>query len=289
VAGFLVVLAQGGSSRPAEPPAGPTPEPSGSVSGPPAGASASLDPSFTLMQMNLCLSGLAGCYTRAAYPAVVEEAMARMRAARPDAVTFNEACRRDVARIARRTEYHVRFARVLYRGERLRCVRPGGRGLFGVAVLTRSPIRSVRSGPFRAQSGLEERRWLCVVTRADLAACTAHLHVRRTPTSAGTNRAQCDELTGRLARLAAGHRVVAFGGDMNRRRPCAPRGVWARTDRAADRAPGLQHVYGTRATLRSPSLELVPSRHSDHAVVLVHARRVRQPPPPGPSVTGSSR
>src|SRR6185436_17930021 len=87
---------------------------------------------FALMQMNLCLSGLAGCYRKAAYPAVVEEAVARIRDADPDAVTFNEACRRDAVRIARRTGYHVRFSRVIYGGERLRCVRPGGRGLFGV-------------------------------------------------------------------------------------------------------------------------------------------------------------
>lgn len=40
---------------------------------------------FTLMQMNLCLSGLAGCYD----PAVVEEAVDRMR----DAVTVSEAWR----------------------------------------------------------------------------------------------------------------------------------------------------------------------------------------------------
>jgi hypothetical protein len=31
-----------------------------------------------LMQMNLCLSGLADCYGKAAYPAVAEEAVARI-------------------------------------------------------------------------------------------------------------------------------------------------------------------------------------------------------------------
>jgi hypothetical protein len=31
------------------------------------------------MQMNLCLSGLAGCYGKATYPEVVEEAVARIR------------------------------------------------------------------------------------------------------------------------------------------------------------------------------------------------------------------
>ena len=97
------------------------------------------------MQMNLCLSGLAGCYRKVAYPAVVEEAVARIREAPPDAVTFNEACRGDVARIARRTGYHLRFSSVIYRGERLRCIRPGGRGLFGDAVLTEARSRAPRA------------------------------------------------------------------------------------------------------------------------------------------------
>ena len=67
---------------------------------------------YTLLQMNLCLSGFAGCYRKVAYPAGVDEAVARILDARPDAVTLNETCRRDVARIARRTGYHLRFSKV---------------------------------------------------------------------------------------------------------------------------------------------------------------------------------
>jgi len=51
------------------------------------------------MDMNLCLSGLAPCYAKVRYPAVVHEAISRIRAARPDAVTFTEACGGDVALI----------------------------------------------------------------------------------------------------------------------------------------------------------------------------------------------
>ena len=82
-------------------------------------AQAAAGPTYTLMQMNLCLSGLAGCYAKVAYPAVVDEAAARIREARPDAVTFSETCRGDVARLARQTGYHLRFSRVIYRGKRL--------------------------------------------------------------------------------------------------------------------------------------------------------------------------
>jgi endonuclease/exonuclease/phosphatase family metal-dependent hydrolase len=224
---------------------------------------------YTLLQMNLCLSGLAGCYGKVAYPAVVEEAVARIRQARPDAVTFNEACRGDVAGIARRTGYHARFSRVVYRGERLRCVRPGGRGLFGDAVLTKAAIGRTDNRDFEAQAGIERRRWLCVTTRIGVDVCTAHLNTRSSVEVAG-NDAQCVELAALLARRASA-RAVVFGGDVNRRRSCAPDGVWTRTDRSADQAPGLQHGYGSRA-LRSPSAEVLPAAHTDHDVLVVRAQ-----------------
>ena len=223
---------------------------------------------YALMQMNLCLSGLAGCYGKAAYPAVVDEAVARIHEAGPDAVTVNEACRSDVARIARRTGLHLRFTRVLYGGERLRCVRPGGRGLFGSAVLTEAAIQSADSQDFEAQAGLERRRWLCVTTRADVDVCTAHLNTR-SPIEIAGNDAQCVELAALLARRAAA-RTLAFGGDVNRRDSCAPAGLWTRTDGSAEQAPGLQHVYGSGA-LRSPSTEVVPATHTDHDFLLVRA------------------
>jgi endonuclease/exonuclease/phosphatase family metal-dependent hydrolase len=220
------------------------------------------------MQMNLCLSGLAGCYGKAAYPAVVEEAVAQIREADPDAVTFNEACRGDIARIGGRTGYHMRFSRVVYRGERLRCVRPGDRGHFGDAVLTEAAVESTDNQDFEAQAGIERRRWLCVTTRVDVDVCTSHLNTRSTIEVAG-NDAQCVELSALLARRATA-RTVIFGGDVNRRRSCAPAGIWTRTDRSAEQAPGLQHVYGSGA-LRSPSARVVPATHTDHDVLLVRA------------------
>jgi endonuclease/exonuclease/phosphatase family metal-dependent hydrolase len=228
------------------------------------------------MQMNLCLSGLAGCYRKVAYPAVVEEAVARIREARPDAVTFNEACRSDAARIARSTGYHLRFSRVIYRGERLRCVRPGGRGLFGDAVLTRAAIERTDNHDFKAQAGIERRRWLCVSTRVDVDVCTAHLNTR-SPVEIRGNDAQCLELAALLARRASA-RTVAFGGDVNRRRSCAPGGLWTRTDSSAGQARGLQHVYGS-AGLRSPSAVVVPATHTDHDVLLVRTHLTPPSPP----------
>jgi endonuclease/exonuclease/phosphatase family metal-dependent hydrolase len=224
---------------------------------------------YTLMQMNLCLSGFAGCFGRTAYPAVVDEAVARIRETRPDAVTVNEVCRRDVARIARQTGYHVRFSRVFYAGRELPCIRPGGRGLFGIAVLAAAAIERTDRRDFAAQAGPERRRWLCIVTRAGVDVCTAHLNTRSAVEVAG-NDAQCTELAALLAgRMAV--RAVIFGGDVNRRRSCAPDGAWTRTDSSAGQAAGLQHVYGSDA-LRSSSVRVVPAAHTDHDILLVRAR-----------------
>jgi endonuclease/exonuclease/phosphatase family metal-dependent hydrolase len=231
------------------------------------GSAAASGRGYTLLQMNLCLSGLAPCYDRA----VVDEAVGRIRQARPDAVTFNEACAGDVARIARATGYHLRFSRVCYRGVRLPCIHPGGRGLFGDAVLTRAAVVGTEQHAFKAQAGIERRRWLCVTTRGGVDVCTAHLN-GRTPAELAGNDAQCTELAALLARRAR----VIFAGDVNRRSPCAPAGLWVRTDASARQAPGLQQAYGS-AAFTSPTVQVLPAAHTDHDALLVRARLARRP------------
>jgi endonuclease/exonuclease/phosphatase family metal-dependent hydrolase len=157
-------------------------------------------------------------------------------------------------------------------GEPVACVRPGGRGRFGDAVLTKAPIERTDSHDFAAQAGREWRRWMCVTTRVGVDVCTAHLATRSARGTAG-NDAQCAELAAILERRAA-TRTVVFGGDVNRGHPCAPRRAWTRTDRAADQSPGLQCVYGAGA-LRFPSVEVVPATHTDHDVLLVRAHLTR--------------
>ena len=229
---------------------------------------------YTLMQMNLCLSGLAGCFAKVQYPAGIDDAVARIRRVRPDAVTVNEACGGDLAQIARRTGYHLRFSSVIYYGTPLSCVRPGGRGRVGDAVLTREAIVRGDSRPFGAQAGHEQRQWLCVSTRQSVDVCTAHL-ASPEPVEASANAPQCAELRAMLGRRAAGGAVI-FGGDLNRRSSCAPQGFWIRTDARARQDPGSQQVYGTGA-LRSPTLAIEPAGHTDHDVLLVRARLTTRP------------
>jgi endonuclease/exonuclease/phosphatase family metal-dependent hydrolase len=235
------------------------------------------------MQMNLCLSGLAGCYSKVDYPAGVQEAIARIRAAHPDAVTVNEACSGDVALIARRTGYHTRFSRVIYARRRLPCVHPRGRGLFGDAVLTKTAIEMSEARAFKAQAGPERRQWLCVTTRAGIDVCTAHL-ASPDPVEVAANGPQCTELRTVLARRAVARRVI-FGGDVNRLGSCAPHGFWTRSDASADQDPGVQQVYGSGA-LSSPSAHVTPATHTDHDFLIVVARAAAEP---APSATVTSR
>jgi endonuclease/exonuclease/phosphatase family metal-dependent hydrolase len=229
-------------------------------------------PTYTLVQMNLCLSGLADCYVKVAYPAALDEAAAVIRRDRPDAVTISEACRGDVAWIAGRTGYHLRFAQVIYHSAPFRCIDPGGRGVFGDALLTKAAIADSDSHAFPTQTSFEHRRWLCVTTRVRVDVCTAHLDTRGGAELAG-NDAQCPELATVLAHRPAA-RAVIFGGDVNRRSSCAPAGFWTRTDTAARQSPGLQQVYGGGA-LRAPSARVIPFAHSDHDALLVRARLAR--------------
>ena len=228
---------------------------------------------YTMLQMNLCLSGVAGCYGRTAYPAVVGEAVATIVGQDAEAVSLNEACSGDAAEIARRTGYDLRFAPVIYRGAELPCVKPAGRGVFGNAVLTKERIVSSQDAAFEAQSGVEERRWTCATTARRVSACSAHLSTRGSLEAQAANDAQCAELATVLSSYEG---AVVFGGDVNRQESCAPAGWWTLTDAAAAQAPGIQHAYGSDR-LASPAGTVVPAVHTDHDFLRADARLV-----PGP-------
>jgi endonuclease/exonuclease/phosphatase family metal-dependent hydrolase len=218
--------------------------------------------SYSVLQMNLCLSGMAGCYGRTAYPAVVEEAVEEVRNRGPEAVTVNEVCSRDARELARRTGYQVRFAAVRVRGATLPCVDPGQRGVFGIAVLTQDAIRTSHDQAFAVHAGLEARRWMCATTVQRFTVCTAHLSTRGSPPERRANNAECGELHGVLARYdEAG--MTAFGGDVNRRSPCAPLTMWAEEDTAAAQQPGIQHIYGS-TSLRRRFTSVAAATYTDH-------------------------
>lgn len=206
-----------------------------------AGPTASSHP---VLQMNLCLSGQAGCYDSSDYRAVLAEATAQIADEDPDAVTLNEACSRDAAAIAQRTGYRLRFAPVDYGGTELPCIDPRGRGVFGIAVLTRDDITASRDRAFAVQADPEERRWLCATTDRAVTVCTAHLSTRSSTREREANDAECRELRSVLAGYQRAGTTL-FGGDLNRQSPCAPSTMWSTRDTAATQSPGVQHIYGS--------------------------------------------
>lgn len=227
---------------------------------------------YSLLQMNLCLSGLASCLE---YPEVVREAITAIREHRPDAVTLNEVCSRDVVRIAERTGYHRRFSTVLYGGRPLPCRAPGERGVFGNALLTAAEITATVDRRFSAQSiDPEQRRWLCVTTALGVSVCTTHLS---SPSEVRTAvLRQCAEVTELLAVRARRGPTIAAG-DMNRLGSCAPAGMWTHTDWGWAPKPEVQHAYGS-AHLRAATSESLPAKYTDHDFLYVRARLV---PPVG--------
>ena len=223
---------------------------------------------YSLLQMNLCLSGLAPCLE---YPQVIREAITVIRGHRPDVVTLNEVCSHDVARIARRTGYHRRFSTVVYGGGQLPCRAPSGRGVFGNALLSEAPITATVDRRFTAQSiDPEQRRWLCVTTTQRVTVCTTHLS---SPGELGTAvDRQCAEFTEVLAVRARRGPTIAAG-DMNTLGSCAPSGMWTHADRGGQ-APGVQHAYGSASQLRAPTSEVLPATYTDHDFLNVEARLV---------------
>jgi endonuclease/exonuclease/phosphatase family metal-dependent hydrolase len=219
--------------------------------------------------MNLCLSGLAPCLE---YPEVIREAITVIRGHRPDAVTLNEVCSHDVARVARRTGYHRRFSSIDYGGRPLPCRAPSGRGVFGNALLSAAPIAATVERRFSAQSiDPEQRRWLCVTTTQGVTVCTTHLSSPRELRTAVLR--QCAEFTEVLAaRTRRGPTIAA--GDMNTLGSCAPSGMWTYTDWGGAQTPGVQHAYGTASHLRAATSEVLPATHTDHDFLNVTAQLV---------------
>jgi endonuclease/exonuclease/phosphatase (EEP) superfamily protein YafD len=226
---------------------------------------------YTVVQMNLCLSGRAGCFARTHYPAVVDEAVRQIRRYDADAVTLAEVCSGDVRTLADEVGYAARFAPVKAgSGLPIPCRTPGGRGVYGIAVLSRAAVTGSHDTRYASQDGIEDRRALCVTTAQAVTVCGTHLTLRF-PRPVGTvNEAQCRELADVLAHRTHRGPLLASG-DMNRADPCAPPGMWTRTDAAALQSAGLQHVYGN-SWFADPVTRVEPMRFTDHDALVVTAR-----------------
>jgi hypothetical protein len=171
-----------------------------------------------VLQMNLCNSGEAGCYTGRALAAAIEV----IRAHEPDLVTLNEICEDDVDALGRAlAEVHqqrvvsaFQSARDGRTGEPYRCVRNGRP--YGVGLLARVAEQGHTTHgeiyPAQDPDDPEQRAWLCVTTAA-LHACTTHLAY----TSATVALAQCRHLLETAIPTLRGDLPTVLGADLNLR------------------------------------------------------------------------
>lgn len=220
---------------------------------------------FRVLQANLCDSGIAGCYTGRA----VAEAVAVLRAERPDIVTLNEVCRADVSVLQHAlsdTEHGSvvasAFKSAVQPGtsDPVRC-RNGQRYGIGVLARLRTPDRGYTTFgaryPAQDPADTEERVWLCLDAVADFYACTTHL----TNTNRAVALSQCRYLMGTAipaVRTSNRNGPVILGADLNLgngRSPnvesCVPPGL-VRTDDG-----------GTQYIVVSASLAITATRSID--------------------------
>lgn len=192
---------------------------------------------IAILQMNLCDSGIAACYTGRS----VAAAATLIRADGPDVVTLNEVCRGDVATLRRAlsdgragTVVSAFKAAVDRRtGDAFRCRNgePYGIGLLvRLSHSHRAYVTTAGVYPVQDTADPEERAWLCVGIAHDFYACTTHL----ASTKPAVALAQCRYLLGMaLSTLRRPDRGLpaVLGGDLNLRpdrspdvRSCVPRG-----------------------------------------------------------------
>lgn len=155
---------------------------------------------FRVLQMNLCDSGIASCYTGRS----VAAAAALIRARRPSIVTLNEVCRDDVS-VLERILSDAEPASVVTRAfqatpeprtdDPVRC-RDGQQYGIGLLAGVRPPDRgfTTAGGHYPAQdpADTEKRVWLCVHAITHFFACTTHL----ASTSSAVAISQCRYLMG---------------------------------------------------------------------------------------------
>jgi endonuclease/exonuclease/phosphatase family metal-dependent hydrolase len=176
-----------------------------------------------VLQLNLCSSGIAGCYTGRS----TAEAAEVIRAERPDLVTLNEVCEDDVPALERALGDVVPGGGV---GSAFQAARDGRTGQpyrcrngrhYGIGIVSRwSALPGATDGggiyPAQDPDDPEERAWLCMEVGATpaVAVCTTHLaYTVRKVASAQCRYLFDTVVAGMRARDGAAPLVV--GGDLN--------------------------------------------------------------------------
>lgn len=226
------------------------------------GSPASAATTVKVLQLNICHSGVAGCYTGA--EPVMAKAVSVITATRPQVLSVNEACSGDVSRLqaAMGPSQAVFVAAQTRAGGFVTCANGQQYGNILIVVSSLaggSPI----TGRYNAQdSGNEMRVWACLPA-GGLSACTTHLSA----SSGSVALAQCKELLTRAAGLP-GPTVVS--GDMNLRyqgspnvQDCNPTNFYRKGD------GDVQHVFASSSLTFVSGAKQSMSGTTDHPAWLV--------------------
>jgi hypothetical protein len=232
---------------------------------------------FRVLQMNLCDSGYAGCFTGRSVPA----GAAVIRAQVPDLVTLNEVCQDDVDVLGRTLMDVYRGGAVVWAFKAAGDRRSAGEFLcrngkpYGIGLLAHLPAPyrgyTTHSGIYPAQDtgDPEERAWLCVYATGAFYACTTHL----ANTSPAVALAQCGYLLATAIpalRTRGGYQPTVLGGDLNLSyggspdlRSCVPSGYLRQGD------GGVQQILATTDFTVSSSRSIDMDQTTDHPSLLV--------------------
>ncbi|MET8121324.1 endonuclease/exonuclease/phosphatase family protein [Micromonospora sp. NPDC005189] len=245
-----------------------------------------------VLQMNLCNSGRAGCYTGRAMTRAVEV----IKAEAPDLVTLNEICEDDLSVLEYVFET-VHTGRTVMAAFQAAGDRPSGEVTrcrngqpYGVGLLThvRTPDtpRAVYGGIHPTQDVVdpEERAWLCVNVEGALLACTTHLAA----TSYRVALAQCGHLLDTILPTisrSTGYEPTVLTGDLNLRadgdlgvRPCEQAG-YQRIDDGR-----LQHIMATTDITLCCRRSVAMHGATDHPGLLATLSIDRGRPPTDPRI-----
>ncbi|WP_433061982.1 endonuclease/exonuclease/phosphatase family protein [Dactylosporangium sp. CS-033363] len=228
-----------------------------------------------VLQLNLCDSGYAGCYSGRAIPV----AAAAMRANRPDVVTLNEICAGDVDALGAVLQEIFPGDTIVRAFQPAGDRRTGGGAYacvngqdYGIGLVARvaGPRRpTVINGglyPDQDTNDPEERAWVCVHARGAYQACTTHL----ANTVPAVAVAQCRYLFGTAIpalHARAGYAPTVAAGDFNlldRAQGCVPDGAYVRADDGA-----VQYVIATPDHRLVGSTALDLQQATDHPGLLV--------------------
>jgi hypothetical protein len=245
---------------------------------------------LTVLQLNLCDSGEASCYSGGRS---VPEAARVITAARPDAVTLDEICRHDLTTLSAALRQAFpgdtvtgQFQAVHERDDSISTCVNGDQ--YGIGILVHLPSSggtSVRGDEYPGQGGNrggERRVWECLYVTGSHYVCATHLSAFDHQRALGQCRYLMDTaIPDTLTRLGGYHPTVV-GGDLNLPDSGTGTGTGTGIPSVADCLPagwrnagdgGVQHVLAT-ADHEITATHRLPMTYTDHPALLVTLRPV---------------